>query len=106
MLDCFFIARLFAAPGFPFGVFLVIDAVKPRLEWGESSLEKVLPGNPSLVRSVTPYEKRSEFLGDLGGGIGIDELMGKYDFKPSLIQRVRGKLGGVKRKVLKMIRIG
>ena len=53
-----------------------------------------------------PYEKRSEFLGDLGGGMGIDELMGKYGFKPSLMQRVRGKLGGVKRKVFKMIRIG
>ena len=83
-----------------------IDAVKPRVEWGVSTLEKVLPGNPSLVRSVAPYGKRSEFLGDLGGGMGIDELMGKYDFKPSIKQRVRGKLGGVKRKVLKMIRVG
>ena len=80
-----------------------IDAVKPRIQWGESSLEKVLPGNPSLVCSVTPYGRRSEFMGDLGGGMGIDELMGKYDFKPTIKQRVRGKLGGVKRKVLKMI---
>ena len=83
-----------------------IDAVKPRIQWGESSLEKVLPGNPSLVRSVTPYGKRNEFMGDLADGMGIDGLMGRYDFKPSLIQRVRGKLGGVKRKVLKLIRIG
>ena len=83
-----------------------IDVVKPRVEWGASSLEKVLPGNPSLVRSVTPYGKRDGFLGDLSGGMGIDELMGKYDFKPTLKQRVRGKLGGVKRKVLKLIRIG
>ena len=76
-----------------------IDAVKPRVEWGVSTLEKVLPGNPSLVRSVAPYGKRSEFLGDLGGGMGIDELMAKYDFKPSLKERVRGKLGGVKRRL-------
>ena len=79
-----------------------IDAVKPRVEWGESSLEKVLPGNPSLVRSVAPYGKRNEFLGDLGGGMGIDELMGKYDFKPTLQQRVRGKLGRVKRRLKKL----
>ena len=85
---------------------VAIDAVKPRLEWDESSLEKVLPGNPSLVRSVTPYENRNEFLGDLGDGMGIDELMGKYDFKPTLMQRVRGKLGGVKRKILKLTGIG
>ena len=83
-----------------------IDAVKPRVEWGESSMEKVLPGNPSLVRSVTPYGKRSEFMSDLANGMGIDELMGKYDFKPTLMRRVRGKLGGVKRKVLKMIDVG
>ena len=79
-----------------------IDAVKPRVEWGVSTLEKVLPGNPSLVRSVAPYGKRSEFLGDLGGGMGIDELMGKYDFKPTLQQRVRGKLGRVKRRLKKL----
>ena len=80
-----------------------IDAVKPRVEWGESSLEKVLPGNPSLVRSVAPYGKRNEFLGDLGSGMGIDELMGKYDFKPTLQQRVRGKLGRVKRRLKKLL---
>ena len=83
-----------------------IDAVKPRIQWGESTLEKVLPGNPSLVRSVAPCRKRDEFLGDLAGGMDIDGLMAKYDFKPSIKQRVRGRLGGVKRKVLKMIRIG
>ncbi|MDO4849582.1 MAG: Coenzyme F420 hydrogenase/dehydrogenase, beta subunit C-terminal domain [Coriobacteriia bacterium] len=33
-----------------------IEALKSRVQWGGSSLEKVLPGNPSLVRSVTPYD--------------------------------------------------
>ena len=80
-----------------------IDAVKPRVQWGESSLDKVLPGNPSLVRSVTPYEKRGRFMADLGDGMGIDELMSKYDFRPSLARRVRGKLGGVRRKVLGLL---
>ncbi len=80
-----------------------IESVKPRVEWGESSLEKVLPGNPSLVSPVKPYEKRDEFMADLEAGMGIEELMGKYGFKPSLKQRVREKLGGVKRRALKMI---
>ena len=83
-----------------------IGAVKPRVQWGESSLEKVLAGNPSLARPVAPYARRTEFLTDLEGGMGIDELMGKYDFKPTLKQRVCGKLGGVKRKIFKMVRIG
>ena len=76
-----------------------VDAVKPHAQWGESSLEKVLSGNPSLARPVAPYARRTEFLTDLEGGMGIDELMAKYDFKPSLKERVRGKLGGVKRRL-------
>ena len=81
-----------------------VDAVKPSLQWGESSLDKVLPGNPSLMRSVTTYEKRDRFMSDLGDGMSIDELMAKYDFKPSLARRVRGKLGGVKRGLLGLLR--
>ena len=80
-----------------------IEAVKPRMQWGKSSLDKVLPGNPSLVRSVAPYEKRDRFMADLGDGMGIEGLMSKYDFKPSLARRVRGKLGGVGRKVLGLL---
>ena len=80
-----------------------IEAVKPRMQWGESSLDKVLPGNPSLVRSVAPYEKRDRFMADLGDGMGIDGLMAKYDFKPSLARRVRGGLGRVGRKVLGLL---
>ena len=83
-----------------------VDAVKPRARWGESSLEKVISGNPSLVRSVAPYAMRDEFMSDLAGGMGIDGLMGKYDFRPTLKQRVCGKLGRVKRKVLRMIGVG
>ena len=80
-----------------------IDAVKPRVRWGESSLDKVLPGNPSLVRSVAPYEKRGRFMADLGDGMGIDGLMAKYDFKSSLARRVCGGLGRVGRKVLGLL---
>ena len=80
-----------------------IEALKPRVRWGESSLDKVLPGNPSLVRSVAPYEKRGRFMADLGDGMGIEGLMSKYDFKPSLARRVCGKLGRVGRKVLGLL---
>lgn len=80
-----------------------VDAVKPSLQWGESSLDKVLPGNPSLMRSVTTYEKRDRFMSDLGDGMSIDELMAKYDFKPSLVRRVRGQLGRVKRRLLGLL---
>ena len=69
----------------------IIDSVKPYLQWGESSMEKALPGNPSLVRPVDPYERHDEFLADLAGGKSVDELMIKYDFEISFIQRVHSK---------------
>jgi hypothetical protein len=77
-----------------------IDGVRDGIEWGESSLEKVLPGNPSLVKSVAPYTRRDEFMAELANGVSIDGLMAKYSFAPSLGRRIRGKLGGVKRRIL------
>ena len=81
-----------------------IDAAKPRIQWGESSLEKVLPGNPSLVRSVVPNGKHGEFLTDLKNDMPIAALMKKYNFKPPFMRRVRGKLGGVKYRMLDFLR--
>lgn len=81
-----------------------IDTVKEKLEWGESSIGKVLPGNPSLVRSVSPYRKRNEFMLDLANGLCIAELMSKYDFEPTFRQRLLGIFGAVKSKIAKIVR--
>ena len=80
----------------------VVESLKPRLEWGKSSLEKVLPGNSSLLRSVSPYEGRDEFMCDLGANVSIGSLEEKYAFKikVTLSQRVRGLLSRVKRWLL------
>lgn len=80
-----------------------IEKLKPGIEWGGSSLEKVLPGNPSLVRSVAPYCRRSDFMADLKDGVSLDKMMAAFDFESSLAQRVRGKLGGVKRRLKKLL---
>lgn len=80
------------------------EAVGPCVESGESSLERVLPGNPSLVSSAAPYAKRGEFMRDLEGGVDIEEMMRRYDFRATLTQRVRAKLGAVKRRVLGAVR--
>lgn len=81
-----------------------VESLKSRLEWGESSAEKVLSGNPSLVKPVTPYEGCDGFVGDLESGLEIGEMFDKYGFRPTLAQRVRSKLGAVKRKVARTIR--
>ena len=78
-----------------------VDSIKGKIEWGRSSIEKVLSGNPSLTHSVAPYEKRDEFMGALNRGATIDELMKKWDFNQSLGLRLRRKLGRLKRKLAK-----
>lgn len=82
------------------------ETVADLVDCGDATVEQVLAGNPSLVKSVAPYEKRDEFMEDFASGMDIEGLMCKYDFKSSLKQRFRGKLGAVKRKVLKVVRRG
>ena len=81
-----------------------VELLKPRLEWGKSSVEKVLPGNPCLMKSVSPYEGRDGFIQDLESGIGMSEMIGKYAFRPTLVQRIRSRLGGMKRRIAKSIK--
>lgn len=86
--------------------FTAFKGIMASVECGDATIEQVLAGNPSLVKSVVPYEKRDEFMEDLALGMDIEGLMSKYDFKPSLKQRFRSKLGAVKRKVFKVVRKG
>lgn len=78
----------------------VLDAVRDFLEAGPSSMEEVVPGNPALVRSVKPYARRDDFLTDVSNGMAVEDLMQKWTFGPSLKQKVRGKLSGLKHKLL------
>ena len=62
-------------------------------------MDKVLPGNPSLARSVGPYARRDAFMAGLASGASIEALMAAYDFRPALRSRVRSVLSRIKRKV-------
>lgn len=73
---------------------------------GPATLEEVIAGNPSLVSSVAPYPKRDEFLRDVASGSSIPDLISKWDFRPTLIQRISSKLGGIKRRFKKIIARG
>lgn len=79
---------------------MVFDSVRSSLKTGPSTLEEVILGNPALVHSVKAYAKRDEFLADIAEDMPIEDLMRKWIFEPSLKQRVRGKLSGLKRKML------
>lgn len=68
---------------------------------GSATLDEVVAGNPSLIRSVSPHPMRDEFLNDVASGSSIPDLMAKWKFRQSLRQRVRGKLGAIKRRLKK-----
>lgn len=66
-----------------------ISSVLESVRSGSCSLEEIIAGNPSLVRSVKPYVRRNDFLGDYLRGVSIPELMHKWTFLPSPMQRVK-----------------
>lgn len=74
------------------------------VDCGESSFDKVLMGNPSLMKSVMPHAQRGKFMRDLEAGKGIKTMMEAYDFEPTLMQRLRRKASAVIRRVLGSVR--
>ena len=82
-----------------------VEALKSRLEWGVSSVEKVIPGNSCLFGSAVPYNKEASFLTDFAAGTEFDSLLAKYDFKQTLMERLGGYASRLKRKVGKILRV-
>ena len=83
----------------PKGLAAIIE-VGSCMQLGESSIDKVAFGNPSLLKPVAPYEKRDAFIADLAEGVEIESLLTKYNFAPTLKQRIRGKLSSMKKRIL------
>ena len=77
----------------------VLESVAVGLRLGSSSFERVLAGNPCLACSSRPCVEREAFMAALAGGMPITEMRRRWGFKLSLVQKLRGRLGGVKRGV-------
>ena len=80
-----------------------VDVVKQQIEWGASSFEEVLSGNPSLAASVGAYPERSMFMRDLCDGAPMNEMMSRYTFAPKFAQRIRSKLGAIKHRIMTIL---
>ena len=70
---------------------MAVEAVRDRMKWGESSLEKVVSSNPSLQRSVSVHPSRNAFMAELSNGASIESLMQTFSFKSSLLNRLLTK---------------
>lgn len=67
---------------------------------GETSFEKILPGNPSLVRPVRPYTDREAFMNAVAEDMPIDQMMACWDFEPTLRQKFVSKAKGAAKRLL------
>lgn len=77
-----------------------LEAIRSCLETGQSTMDEVVQGNPSVIHSVSPYTRRDEFLSDVANDASIECLMEKWTFEPTLKQKARRKLSALKRKIL------
>lgn len=68
------------------------DEVATELEFGSSSYDEVLGGNPALAVSVTPHPQRTKFLEALADGRSIGDLSSRWSFEDTLLVRVKRKL--------------
>ena len=61
-----------------------ISRVSGSMNCGESSFNRIAPGNSSLVGPVQPFDDRDGFMSVLAAGTLIPEMMRRWDFKPPL----------------------
>lgn len=70
------------------------------IDSGTSAFEKVVAGNPALVRPVRPYSDRGAFMAAVADGIPIPDMMSRWDFEPTLKQRLVSKAKGAAKRLL------
>ena len=67
---------------------------------GASSFEKVVAGNPALVRPVRPFADRDAFMAAVADGAPIPDMMARWAFEPTLKQRLVSKVKGAAKRLL------
>ena len=69
-----------------------LNRVLDDIVYGPADFEDISANNPALEHSVSPYEKREQFYNDMQSGMELAEMIGKWKFRKSFVQRVMGKL--------------
>lgn len=79
-----------------------IEDIRDQIACGPSTFGNVLAGNPSLTTPVAPHADREAFMAAVADGMPIERMMETWSFTPTLVQRVRGKLGRMRNKLRRM----
>lgn len=77
-----------------------VSRASDSMDSAASAFEKVVAGNPALVRPVNPCADRDAFMAAVADGMPITDMMARWDFEPTLKQRLVSKAKGAAKRLL------
>lgn len=77
-----------------------VSRISGSADSGESSLGKVVAGNPALVGSVQSYADRDAFMAAVAEGSSVPDMMVRWSFEPTLRQKLVSKAKGAAKRLL------
>lgn len=77
-----------------------VSRVSGAIDSGQTSFDRIVPGNPSLVRPVRSYADRDAFMAAVAEGAPIPDMMARWDFEPTLKQKLVSKARGAAKRLL------
>ena len=77
-----------------------VSRISRDVDSGETSFDKIAPGNPALVRPVKPYADGEAFMKAVAEDTPIDQMMTRWDFEPTLKQKLISKTNDIVKKLL------
>lgn len=78
------------------GLFMKVKSV---LKCGTVPFGEIYFGHPSVKKPAHPYKSYSGFMRDVKAGVGIVELIEKWDFTRGIVERVRDRLSRTARRL-------
>lgn len=78
-----------------------VSRISGTIDSGETSFDRIVPGNSALVRPAQPYANRDAFMVAVADGTPIPDMMARWDFEPTLKQKMALKAKSAIKKVLR-----
>lgn len=77
-----------------------VSRISGSMDSGASAFEKVVAGNPALIRPMQPFADRDAFMAAVANGAPIPDMMARWAFEPTLKQRLVSKVKGAAKRLL------
>ena len=77
-----------------------VSRISGSMDSGASAFDKVVAGNPALIRPMQPFADRDAFMAAVANGAPIPGMMARWAFEPTLKQRLVSKVKGAAKRLL------